>query len=98
MIARKYAVYTGVSLPTHTPSHTHTHTLTQEGYWFRKILQEEPFEHSEAQKHSNDGCEHISALREPEYGGMYIPVLQPPHKVKLCGCGEIQQLCCGGKS
>ena len=86
MIARKYPVYTVVSLPTHTPlphtytrTHTHTrsltHTHTQEGYWFGKIFQEEPFEHSKAQKHSNDGCEHISALREPEYGGMYIPVL-----------------------
>ena len=84
MIARKYPVYTVVSLPTHTPlphtytrAHTYTltHSLTQEGYWFGKILQEEPFEHSKAQKHSNDGCEHISALRESEYGGMYIPVL-----------------------
>ena len=112
MIAHMYAMYTIVPLPTHTPSstythhvhthtythtHTHTHTHTQEGYWFRKVLQEEPFEHCEAQKYSNYGCEHISALREPQYGGMHISVLQSPHKIKPGGLGEVQQLCCGGK-
>ena len=79
-------MYTVVSLPTCPHGHTRTHTHTQEGYWLRKILQEEPLEHCEAQKYSNDGCEHISALREPQYGGLYIPVLQSPYKIKPGGC------------